>query len=398
MKKISQTLFLLFSISIVLAQDTIPKKTGWRINDKPSLSSKNNILHIVNSNYVSEEFLKTLNPNNIKSINIYKRQASRAIYNQKELEGAIVITTQNISKKELKKLYKLYAYKYSENKGKEFTITGNVVDCEKNVLSGVIIKNLNSKNESSTDFNGNFKIEVHENDVLQFVSLNYESQKVLVEKQKNISVSLSQKAVIIPNSNDKIIVKKPIIYLYPTEETEVTLQFNFKGKLLTTFPKYENKWQVIVSPNGQIYDTKTKRNYSSLFWDGEINLPNEHYQYEDGFVIEKENLTTFFIEKLEYMGLNNQETNEFIQFWLPILEQNKYNFIHFLVNDDCNEISVNTIHPKPETSIRVYMEFYSLEQLKIIKEQKLPKTERKGFTIVEWGGTDVTNKIQKNEL
>ncbi|KIX22280.1 hypothetical protein SY27_05670 [Flavobacterium sp. 316] len=203
---------------------------------------------------------------------------------------------------------------------------------------------------------------------------------------------------MIPNSNDKIIVKKPIIYLYPTEETEVTLQFNFKGKLLTTFPKYENKWQVIVSPNGQIYDTKTKRNYSSLFWDGEINLPNEHYQYEDGFVIEKENLTTFFIEKLEYMGLNNQETNEFIQFWLPILEQNKYNFIHFLVNDDCNEISVNTIHPKPETSIRVYMEFYSLEQLKIIKEQKLPKTERKGFTIVEWGGTDVTNKIQKNEL
>ena len=44
------------------------------------------------------------------------------------------------------------------------------------------------------------------------------------------------------------------------------------------------------------------------------------------------------------------------------------------------------------------MEFFGLNQFKSVPEQKLQKTERKGFTLVEWGGTDVSQKIKKNEL
>ncbi len=44
------------------------------------------------------------------------------------------------------------------------------------------------------------------------------------------------------------------------------------------------------------------------------------------------------------------------------------------------------------------MEFYGLENRTIIKEQQLPKTERKGFTLVEWGGADVSSKIRENEF
>jgi hypothetical protein len=42
------------------------------------------------------------------------------------------------------------------------------------------------------------------------------------------------------------------------------------------------------------------------------------------------------------------------------------------------------------------MEFYGVEKSINIPEQKLVKTERKGFTLVEWGGSDVGNSI--NEL
>ena len=189
-----------------------------------------------------------------------------------------------------------------------------------------------------------------------------------------------------------------MIYLYPTEKTAIDIKLDLKGKLLTTFPKYDKKWEVIAEPNGQIFDKKTNRYYSSLFWDGTIDFPSAHYKYEDGFIVPKEKLTEFFIEKLEYIGLNNQETNEFIQYWLHILERNKYNFIHFLINEECNEIATLKVNPKPETTIRIYMDFYGLENFTQINEQQLPKTERKGFTLVEWGGSDVSSKIKNNEL
>lgn len=168
--------------------------------------------------------------------------------------------------------------------------------------------------------------------------------------------------------------------------------------MITTFPKYEKNWEVIAEPNGQIFDKKTNRYYGSLFWDGTMDFPEEHYKYDDGFIVPKEKLADFFIEKLEYIGLNNQETNEFIQYWLPILERNKYNFIHFLINEECNEIATLKVNPKPETTIRIYMDFYGLENFTQINEQQLPKTERKGFTLVEWGGSDVSSKIKNNEL
>jgi hypothetical protein len=83
---------------------------------------------------------------------------------------------------------------------------------------------------------------------------------------------------------------------------------------------------------------------------------------------------------------------------LPVLERNKYNFIHFLINEKCSKIATLNVNPKPETSIRIYMEFYGLENFKNINEQQLPKTNRRGFTLVEWGGADVSLKIKNNEL
>jgi hypothetical protein len=68
------------------------------------------------------------------------------------------------------------------------------------------------------------------------------------------------------------------------------------------------------------------------------------------------------------------------------------------VNEDCNEIATLNVNPKPETSIRIYIEFYGLENFINCNEQQLPKTERKGFTLIEWGGADVSSKIKNNEL
>ena len=36
---------------------------------------------------------------------------------------------------------------------------------------------------------------------------------------------------------------KPVIYLYPEEETSATVRLDYDGELTTTYPAYENGWR-----------------------------------------------------------------------------------------------------------------------------------------------------------
>ena len=84
---------------------------------------------------------------------------------------------------------------------------------------------------------------------------------------------------------------------------------------------------------------------------------------------------------------NEREAEEFIVYWLPLMEKNKYNYIRFETIDEINENLKLEIIPEPETLIRINMEFKGLSKPIDVEEQKLEKVERKGYTVVEWGGT-----------
>ena len=47
------------------------------------------------------------------------------------------------------------------------------------------------------------------------------------------------------------------------------------------------------------------------------------------------------------------------------------------------------ITPVPDTVIRVVMEWKGLNKYVEIPQQKLTTPQRNGFTVVEWGGTEV---------
>ena len=180
------------------------------------------------------------------------------------------------------------------------------------------------------------------------------------------------------------IVYKPLIYLYPTKEETVTIKFLNEEKLTTTYPKYNGEWKVLAYPTGDLIDLNTNRKLYGLYWEGISNLNSS---LNEGFVVKGEDTIIFLEEKLSKLGLNEREANEFIIFWLPILEKNKYNFIHFLTTDEVNEIMPIEVTPKVDNMIRVLMEYKPLEENINIKEQELTTPERKGFTLVEWGGT-----------
>ena len=187
-------------------------------------------------------------------------------------------------------------------------------------------------------------------------------------------------------------MKKPIIYIYPQEETEVSVKVGYPENLTCTYPKYEDGWNVIAKPDGTIKDVKTGRNLYALYWEG---IRNKEGNIEEGFVVKGENVASFLEEKLEVLGLNERESEEFIVYWLPILEKNDYNFIRFYEKEEIDEMMPLDINPEPETIIRVLMGWKKLDKDIDIKEQKLEKVQRTGYTVVEWGGTEIRDSIIK---
>lgn len=192
-----------------------------------------------------------------------------------------------------------------------------------------------------------------------------------------------------PHRNDAPVgLAKPVLYLYPEEETdvEVKLDLGNNGELTTTYPKYNNGWKVKAYPDGKIIANDKEYNY--LYWEG---LGANQFDRSKGYCVAGEDTEKFLEEKLEYLGLNRKEANEFIVYWLPLMEHNKYNYITFHT-DDYAEIAKLDINPKPDTSIRIFMVTEPLDQYIELEEQDLDiGRDREGFTIVEWGGSLVSS-------
>lgn len=178
---------------------------------------------------------------------------------------------------------------------------------------------------------------------------------------------------------------KPVIYLYPTEEQRIDVNLNYKGEFICTYPEYKDGWKVIAQPDGTLINIEDNREYSYLFWEG---ISNVNWDITEGFVVKGEDTKEFLQEKLEYIGLTPKEYNEFIVYWLPILQENEYNLIYF-AGDDYEEYAKLNITPHPDSILRVMMVYEPLNKPIEIKEQELKQFERKGFTVVEWGGTKV---------
>ena len=188
--------------------------------------------------------------------------------------------------------------------------------------------------------------------------------------------------------SDPDVVLKPIIYLYPENEIDVTVRLGAPEKITISYPKYNNGWDITAYPNGDLIDKSSGNKLYSLYWEGERDTSK--LDLATGFVVKSEDVANFLEEKLEILGLNYREKEEFIVYWLPKLEANKYNYIYFATEEDINSDMPLEFSIQPDTIIRVRMIFKGLDEYKNIEEQMLePAPEREGFTVVEWGGTEL---------
>ena len=178
--------------------------------------------------------------------------------------------------------------------------------------------------------------------------------------------------------------EKPVIYLYPEAETDVTVRLDYAGDLTCTYPAYDGAWRVAAAPDGTLTD-ESGQTYRYLYWEG---VDNVQYDFSEGFCVPGEETAAFLEDALAQLGLTRAEANEFIIYWLPQMEQNAYNLISFQ-SDAYTDAAKLTITPQPDTLLRVFMAWKPLTSAVEIAPQTLNAPERTGFTAVEWGGAKV---------
>ncbi len=185
-----------------------------------------------------------------------------------------------------------------------------------------------------------------------------------------------------PNEPEPVCYK-PVIYLYPEETTEISVKLDYNGTLTSTYPKYVDGWQVTAEPDGTVHFNG--REYYCLFWEG---ISNVNYTLDKGFCIKGEDTEEFLEKALKDLGLTDKEANEFIIFWLPKMENNAYNIISFQ-EKLYTENAKLTVSPTPDTLIRVFMAWKNSDEFIEIEPQELSAPERNGFTVIEWGGSEL---------
>ncbi|MBR5969389.1 MAG: zinc ribbon domain-containing protein [Lachnospiraceae bacterium] len=228
------------------------------------------------------------------------------------------------------------------------------------------------------------------------LTLSYDGYSLVFEKTDDPLPEISQSVDNPPVSY------KPVIYLYPEEELQLTLQIDLDGRLTHIYPAFDEgyaygkdmssgTWTVTARPDGTLIDGNGKT-YYCLFWEGEQNTA---YDFSEGAVVKGSETAAFLEHALAAQGLSEREANEFLIYWLPQMEGNAYNLISFQ-QDAYTDTARLSANPSPDTVIRVFMAYMPLEDetealaiSETLPAQTFTAPGREGFTLVEWGGTEV---------
>ena len=197
---------------------------------------------------------------------------------------------------------------------------------------------------------------------------------------------LADKVDLITPLSGGVFDGKPILYFYPQEQTVCSAKVVLNGELICTYPDHgENGWQnFIANPDGTLVFPDGKR-YYALYWEG---VQYTEWDFSKGFCVKGEDTAAFLEWALAAQGLTEREANEFIIYWLPLMQENPYNVISFQTTAYTDGATLE-ISPAPDSLLRIFMAYYSTDAALEIEPQSFEGFDRQGFTVVEWGGSCV---------
>lgn len=182
------------------------------------------------------------------------------------------------------------------------------------------------------------------------------------------------------DSTGYIVHYKPNIYIYPNEKIQLKVKINFPagGEVTRSTPQYKNGWDITVLKDGKI-----NNEYDYLFY--ECKTP-DLTQNEYGWIINKDSLKNFFSSNLSQSNYKENEINDFIQYWIPRLNDYKYYEIYPQYTSTMERMTVLNYSSKPAHVFRLNYVIKGLNNKNVkIKTPKIEKAIRKGYNSVEWG-------------
>ena len=192
------------------------------------------------------------------------------------------------------------------------------------------------------------------------------------------------------------VARKPVIYLYPKETSKISVSIKLNNaKFTSTYPKISNwNWTVLSTSKSKITNLADNKKYSYLFWEAEKEWWFE-LDIEKSHCIANKEICSYLEKSLKTLGLNTKESNDFMVYWLPILEKNPFSVIEWKTTEYTDMAKLDIV-PKPDTIIRVFMVFKKSDKDIKTWNPKILKNKRKWFSVIEWGwcNLDENNKIR----
>lgn len=226
--------------------------------------------------------------------------------------------------------------------------------------------------------------------VFRFYSIGFreiETDSIEIKSGKITIISLHFQHITEPRP-----VKKPVIYLYPESDLEVSINLKTQGELAFSYPDYSKGWKGISHPDGSV--TINRKSYPYLFWEAEQRF--DRFDFEmGGFLVRRDSVISSLERYLTELGFNEREQTDFITFWGPQLAQHEQVCMQFILQDACNQFATLKIDPQPAHLNRVYLVWSPINVSKplILKQQVLKTMNRSGFDVLEWGGIEVTEVV-----
>ncbi|MFA6306601.1 MAG: hypothetical protein WCV70_02120 [Patescibacteria group bacterium] len=175
---------------------------------------------------------------------------------------------------------------------------------------------------------------------------------------------------------------KPVIYLYPETKTEIKVQVGAEVRI--SEPNYGVGWKVAAYPDGKIINSDGAV-YENLYWEGKGR--GYYPRITEGRIVKQADIEAELRSDLAALGLNEKESADFMDFWLPLMPNTSYIRLTWLDTAEMNNLAPLAISPWPDTVKRVFLDFAGQNTAATdLAPQQLQGFERIGFTVVEWGG------------
>lgn len=184
-------------------------------------------------------------------------------------------------------------------------------------------------------------------------------------------------------------LRKPVIYLYPKETTDVSIKVNPIGDFTFTYPNIAQGWDFTCHPDGRI--SREDESYRYLFWESEQEITPELVNPKQGAIVNGSEAVAFLESQMTQYGMTKAEQADLLTYWGPLM-QNKTNvYIYLLFNEVCDAFASLEITPKPTEIGRFYVVWAEVPEYfnPKLEVQEIPTMNREGFTVLEWGGAEV---------